>query len=121
MSKEFGRNLRVARFIKEEVSVLIQREFPLDEYVMITLTRVEVSPDLKNATLYFTALNNNNRNEQLVLALNAKSGYFRRELARVTTHKLTPALHFKYDESFARAQRLTDIIESVSKREKERD
>ncbi len=47
MPKEFGRHQRVAQFIKEELSVLIQRDFPLNEHGMITVAKVDVSPDLK--------------------------------------------------------------------------
>ncbi|MCZ6804528.1 MAG: ribosome-binding factor A [Proteobacteria bacterium] len=129
MPKEFGRNRRVAQFIKEELSVLIQREFPLSQYGMITLTNVDVSPDLKNATIYITALKNNSSgsvpdkspllasmqaNEELVAELNEQAGHFRHEISRIMTSKGVPSLRFKYDKSIERAQRLTDIIYSVS-------
>ena len=114
MPKEFGRNRRVAQFIKEELSILIQREFPLSQFGMITLTNVDVSPDLKNAIVYFTVLNNTDSNETLVNELNDQAGHFRHEIAIMMTSKGVPVLRFKYDESIERAQRLTDIIESVS-------
>lgn len=122
MPKEFGRNQRVAQFIKEELSVLVQREFPLNQYGMITLTNVDVSPDLGSATIYITLLNadSNQSNDdessriQLVTALNEKKGLFRQEISRLLTSRGVPTLCFKYDESVERAQRLTDIINSVS-------
>lgn len=114
MPKEFGRNSRVAQFIKEELAVLIQREFPLNQYGMITLTNVDVSPDLRNAKIYITALNNKQSNEKLIAALNEQAGHFRHEISRIMTSKGVPALHFNYDEAIERAQRLTDIINSVS-------
>lgn len=118
MPKEFGRNRRVAQFIKQELSVLIQREFPLNQYGMITLTNVDVSPDLKNAVVYITALNADS-NEKLIAELNEQAGHFRHEIAHMMTSKGVPALRFKYDESIERAQRLTDIIDSVSHNEDE--
>ena len=137
MPKEFGRNRRIAQFIKKELSVLIQREFPLRQYGMITLTNVDVSPDLKNATVYFTALNNNTSDpvpdklpqrahspggitksmqasDKLVADLNEHTGHFRHEISHIMTSKGVPSLRFKYDQSIERAQRLTDIIDSVS-------
>lgn len=114
MPKEFGRNRRVAQFIKEELSVLIQREFPLQQYGMITLTNVDVSSDLKIAVVYVTALNNKNSNDKLVAELNEQKGHFRHEISRVMTSRGVPSIRFKYDESIERAQRLTDIIDSVS-------
>ncbi len=129
MPKEFGRNQRVAQFIKEELSVLVQREFPLNQYGMITLTNVDVSSDLGSATIYITVLSSNSTDpvsedsslstsaqvkEKLVEALNEKKGLFRQELSQMLTSRGVPTLHFKYDESVERAQRLTDIINSVS-------
>lgn len=114
MPKEFGRNRRVAQFIKEELAVLIQREFPMNQYGMITLTNVDVSSDLKNAAIYFTSLGGKNTKEGLTSEINAQAGHFRHELSHIMTTRSVPGLKFKYDESIERAQRLTDIINSVS-------
>ena len=127
MPKEFGRNQRVGQFIKEELSVLIQQEFPMNQYGMITLTNVNVSPDLGSATIFVTILNSESSEsgkssltstiqarEKLVEELNKQKGHFRQELSRILTSRGVPTLLFKYDESIERAQRLTDIINSVS-------
>lgn len=125
MPKEFGRHRRVAQFIKEELSVLVQREFPLNKYGMITLTNVDVSPDLGNANIYITVLSNNTLDSddessiekaktELVSELNKRKGYFRQELSHMLTSRGVPHIEFHYDESIERAQRLSDIINSVS-------
>lgn len=115
MPKEFGRNQRVAQFIKVELSVLIQRDFPINVHGMITLSNVDLSPDLKNATIYITAFNNMESHEKLVAEMNNRAGHFRHELSQMLTTRGVPSIRFKYDESIERAQRLTDIINSVSK------
>ena len=56
MPKEFGRNQRIAEFIKQELAVLIQRKFPMQNFGMVTISEVDVSPDLKNAKIFFTVL-----------------------------------------------------------------
>jgi len=114
MPKEFGRNQRVAQFIKEELSVLVQRDFPLNEFGMITLSNVDVSPDLNNATIYITSFNNSDTHEELIKEMNDQAGHFRHELSRMMTTRSVPSIRFKYDESIERAQRLTDIINSVN-------
>jgi ribosome-binding factor A len=125
MPKEFGRNQRVAQFIKEELSILVQREFPLSQFGMITLTNVDVSPDLGNANIFITVLGNNmldsddetaieKAKAELVSELNEKKGRFRQELSSMLTSRGVPHIEFHYDESIERAQRLTDIINSVS-------
>lgn len=115
MPREFGRNQRIAHFIREELATLIQREMPLNEYGMITLTDVDVSPDLKNATVLFTVFGDHYPAEQMQISLNELAGHFRHELSALMTSKGVPSLKFKYDESIARAQRLDDLIDSVSK------
>ncbi len=114
MPREFGRNRRVARFIEQELSVLIQRALPLQQYGLITLTRIELGPDLKNATAFITTLNGPPAAADAVLILNERAGYFRHALARVMTSKRVPALNFKYDESIERARRLTAILDSFT-------
>lgn len=114
MPKEFGRHQRVAQFIKEELSVFIQRDFPLNEHGMITLANVDVSPDLKNATIYVTSFNNKDSHEELIKEMNEHAGKFRCKLSGIMTTRSVPSIRFKYDESIERAQRITDIINSVS-------
>lgn len=121
MPREFGRNQRIAEFIKQELAVLVQRQFPLHEYGMITLTSVDVSPDLKNAKIFVTAFSDKLSNDQLVSALNEEAGHLRHELSHIMQSRGVPSLKFKYDESIARAQRLDDLINSVSKKQDKSD
>ena len=114
MPKEFGRNLRVAKLIKEELATLIQEKFPLKQYGLVTLTNVDVSPDLKNSTIYFTSLNNKKSNSELTVELNQNVGHFRYEVSKILTSKTVPSLCFKYDQSMERVQRLNTIFELVN-------
>ena len=114
MPKEFGRNLRVAKLIKEELATLIQEKFPLKQYGLVTLTNVDVSPDLKNSTISFTSLNNKKSNSELTVELNQNVGHFRYEVSKLLTSKTVPSLCFKYDQSMERAQRLNTIFELVN-------
>ena len=114
MPKEFGRNLRVAKLIKEELATLIQEKFPLKQYGLVTLTNVDVSPDLKNSTIYFTSLNNKKANSEIAMELNQNAGHFRYEVSKILTSKTVPSLCFKYDQSMERVQRLNTIFELVN-------
>ena len=114
MPKEFGRNHRVAKLIKEELATLIQEKFPLKQYGLVTLTNVDVSPDLKNSTIYFTSLNNKKANSEITIELNQNAGHFRYEVSKILTSKTVPSLCFKYDQSMERVQRLNTIFELVN-------
>lgn len=115
MPREFGRNQRVAGFIKQELAILIQRAFPLNDYGMITVTEVDVSPDLKNAKIFVTTLGDKLSADELVAALNAEAGSLRHDLSQVLTSRGVPVLTFLYDKTIARAQRIDEIIGSFSK------
>ena len=117
MPREFGRNRRVAQLIKEELAILIQEKFPLNQFGLITLTNVNVSSDLKKSTIYFTSLNQKESKSELTAELNQHVGYFRYEISQLLTSKTVPSLCFKYDNSIEHAQRLSNIIESISNKE----
>jgi len=119
MPKEFGRNRRVAQLLKKELAILVQEKFSLTQYGLITLTNVDVSPDLKNSTIYFTSLNSKESNLELTQRLNEQSSYFRYEISKLLTSKTVPTLCFKYDQSIERAQRISNIIESISNQNEE--
>lgn len=115
MPKEFGRNQRVAEFIKQELAILIQKKFPLQNYGMLTISNVDVSPDLKNAKVFFTVFSEKLPVADLSERLNSESGYFRHEISHIMTSKSVPAIKFIYDETIERAHRLDKLIDSVSK------
>lgn len=117
MPREFGRNQRVAGFIKQELAILIQRAFPLNDYGMITVTEVDVSPDLKNAKIFVTTLGDKMSADELVIALNEEAGALRHDLSQLLTSRGVPVLTFHYDKTIARAQRIDEIIGSFSKGE----
>ena len=119
MPREFGRNQRVAGFIKQELATLIQRAFPLNDYGMITVTEVDVSPDLKNAKVYVTTLGDKLSADEVVVALNEESSALRYDLSRLMTTRGVPALKFLYDKTIARAQRIDEIIGSFNKGEED--
>ena len=114
MPKEFGRNQRISQFVKEELAVLIQKKFPMQHYGMITVSEVDVSPDLKNAKVYITIFAEKFPTTELIKQLNEEAGYFRHEISSIMTSKGDPAIRFVYDESIERADRLGSIIDSVS-------
>ncbi len=113
MPKEFGRNRRVAELIKHELATAIQQQFPVNEYGLITVSAVDVSPDLKNANVYITCLGYDNGIEGLVKDLNEQAGSFRSRIAKAMTSRGVPKIKFKYDKSVAQGERLTSLIDSL--------
>ena len=115
MAREFGRNQRVADLLQREVALLLQKEVSIKEVGLITVSFVDVSPDLRNASIYFTCLQPARTEDVIVKLLNERAGHIRHLLAQVLPLRAVPQLAFRLDHALNRANRLTDLIDSVNK------
>lgn len=104
---------RVADQIQRELSEIVRSELKDPRVGMITLTGVEVSPDLAHAKVFFTSLADAAHREETVAGLKRAAGFLRSMLgARIKVHS-TPELHFVYDESVETGIRLTHLIDEA--------
>jgi ribosome-binding factor A len=106
---------RVNTQIKRELSELILRELRdprLDEF--ISVTDVAVSPDLKFARVYVSAVSGQEKQQQVLQALESASGFLRSELAKKIRLRRMPELHFQWDDSIERGDRILRLIDKVS-------
>jgi ribosome-binding factor A len=113
MPREFSRSRRVADLMQRELAVMIQREIQDGSMGLVTISMVEVSPDLKNARVYFTCIGNTEDIVQVTERLNAHAGQFRHELSRILIMRSVPRLQFRYDHTLERANKLTALIDSL--------
>ena len=82
---------------------------------MITITSVDVSPDMSHARLFFTLLEKDKLDGTLE-GLKRSAGFLRSQLAKRMKMYTTPELRFEYDESVERGDRLSRLIDSVKPR-----
>jgi len=106
------RSERTSKLIQREISVLLEREVNdprLSRF--ISVTEVELSPDLKHAKIFVSTLGNETNNKEDMLAgFNKASGFLRKELASHLKLKYTPHLSFYYDDSIERGARLLKLM-----------
>lgn len=107
-----GRPQKVADLIQRELSDLLRREVRDPHVGMVTLTSVDVSPDLSHAKVFFTLLNVEKKDDT-ARALQRAAGFLRSQLAHRMMMYTTPELRFVYDESVERGDRLSRLIDSV--------
>ena len=119
MAREYGRNQRVADLLQREVALLLQKESSFREAGLITVSFVDVSPDLRNASIYFTCLEPACTEEALADLLNERAGRFRRLLGQALPLRAVPQLLFRFDHSLNRANRLTELIERANQKPRE--
>jgi ribosome-binding factor A len=113
MPKDYPRTRRVADQIQRELSDIIRLELKDPRVGMITLTGVEVTPDYAHAKVFFTRLGDAAGQDEVLKGLERASGFMRTELAHRMRLRVTPQLHFEYDESVERGMRLSNLIDQA--------
>ncbi|MGD8576196.1 MAG: 30S ribosome-binding factor RbfA [Thiohalophilus sp.] len=122
MAKDFSRTRRIGEQMQRELAILIQQEIQDPRLGMVTVSAVEVSRDLAHAKVYITVLDDQQHDVATSLeVLNRAGGFLRHELGRRMTLRTVPALHFVYDESMARGNALSRLIDEAVKSDKPSD
>lgn len=106
---------RVAELVLRELGELLRRGAIKDPAVVdITITAVDMAPDLRSAKVFFSVLGGGS--ETALTGLERARGFVRRELARRLRLKVAPELHFRLDQSLDRAARIERLLDQDRKR-----
>lgn len=106
------RQLRVGEVLRHELAQLFLREDirePALKGVIITVSEVSVSPDLRKARAYTMPLGGENQ-QPVVEALNHAQKFIRGELSRKISLKYTPEIEFVIDTSFDYADHIDEVL-----------
>jgi ribosome-binding factor A len=114
VKKNSGRPQKLGDLIQREVSDLIRLEVRDPRVGMITITSVDVSPDMTHAKIFFTVLEKDKLQDTLA-GLKRSAGFLRAQLAKRVQMYTTPELRFVYDESVERGDRLSRLIDAALK------
>ncbi len=119
---EYSRTQRVADQIQRELATLIQLEMKDPRLGMVTVSAVELSRDMSYAEVYVTVLEQADSAEvELTLKiLSGAAGFLRTRLAKRVQLRAVPHLRFHYDESVARGQRLSALIDQAVSKDRKR-
>jgi ribosome-binding factor A len=79
----------------------------------VTITDVEMPPDLKSARVYFSCLGGDAEREKAGEALRRAAGYLRREVGRRCELRYAPELFFVSDRSLERGARVEELLHQV--------
>lgn len=112
MPRDFSRTRRVAELIQRELAELLLREANDPRFAAVTVSGVDVSPDLAHAKVLVT-LAEGTQIEPTVAALNRAAGYLRGRLGRHLRMRSLPDLRFAYDPTLDRATRVSHLIDEA--------
>lgn len=105
------RTERVNALLQHEVSDLLRREVK-DPRVsgLVSVTEVDVSPDLRRAKVYVSVMGTEEEREATFRALADAAHFVQRELRRRLTIRRTPVLSFLRDDSLERGARILALL-----------
>lgn len=105
------RTERIASVIKRAVSVIVETELDDPRIQGVSVTDVEVSRDLRHATVYVSI---DGENSEALAALEKSASFIRRTLCeQLSEMRAIPQLHFVLDNSQAYYEHIEDIIKGL--------
>jgi ribosome-binding factor A len=109
------RTERIGEQVRAEVARLIREEVTDPRVGMVVLTRVDVAPDLSQATVYFSTLETSEeRIGEIEDGLESGASFLRHKLSKMLTLRRTPALHFRHDPSLGLGDEMLALIKKVN-------
>ena len=103
---------RVNEVIKRELSEIILREVTF-EATLVTVQSVDISPDLKNAHVFVSAIGSDAQKKAAIAKLADCRQTLQHTLMKRVVLKYTPQLHFELDEAIERGDRVMEILEQI--------
>lgn len=100
---------RINEEVQRELAALIPNVKDPRVTGMISVTAVDVTPDLKFAKVYISVLDQED-NGQVLKGLKSAAGYLRRELGRALNLRHTPELTFFRDDSMAKGAHILEML-----------
>lgn len=109
----FDRADRVSQQIHELVARLFMSEISDPRLQRVEITDVDVSPDLRNARIYYTLLGVDGLPEGVDEAMEGVQGFVRGELASRLKLKYVPEVQFAFDEAAERGRRIDELLSNM--------
>ncbi len=111
--KSYKRADRVKHLIQQELSRILQMEIKDPRVQFVTVTKVSLSVDLRNAKIFVSSLDASHNREELLAGLKRASGYVRGELGRRLKLKYIPQIEFVSDDSLDKQDRLFNLLDQI--------
>lgn len=107
------RTVRVCELIKRELGVIVGRDLKF-EAALVSVRAVDITPDLRNAHVFVSAIGTKWQKEHAITELEANRKHLQHELSRRVILKYTPHLHFQLDESIERGTRVLNLLDEIA-------
>jgi ribosome-binding factor A len=106
---------RVNQLVKEEISLLLQRELKDPRLGFVTVTEVDTAKDLRVAKVYVSVLGSEDQWKASLGALESAKGFIRNWLREHLDLRVTPVLEFRADHSMEHAASIQALLKSLKR------
>lgn len=114
------RHERVQEQIKQVASRIILYELKDPRLGFVTVTRVDLSPDLRFAKIFYSVLGDDTDIKLTQRAIRHAKGHIQREIARNVRLRFAPEISFEFDESPRKSIELAHIIDEALAQDEQR-
>jgi ribosome-binding factor A len=104
---------RVADQIRDEITSMLAREVHDPGIGFLTVTRVQMSPDLQLARVYYTTLGSETQRKATAKALQRATGFLRRQIGERLRLRRVPVLEFFFDKSVENQERVERLLYEI--------
>jgi len=111
--REYPRKLRINTQLQGELAALIRGELSDPRVAGVTITKVDVSPDLRNARISVSLLGSDDQLKDALKGLNHAAGKLRYELGERLRLRYVPQLHFAADIALREGDRISALIRAA--------
>lgn len=110
-----NRAVRVGEQMKKELSDILIRDIKDPRVRFVTVTGVDVTGDLQQATAFITVLGDEEEHKATLAGLEKAKGFIRTELGKRIRLRKTPELSFSFDESIQYGNRIESLLRDLNK------
>ncbi len=115
-----SRHERVEEAIKKEVSLIIHDQLKDPRIGFVTITRVELSADLRNARIFYSVLGKADACKKTKLALDSAVGYIRSLVAQRINMRFATELMFCEDHSTEYSVKIQEVLNKIKEHSTEK-
>ncbi|OZM58614.1 ribosome-binding factor A [Lottiidibacillus patelloidae] len=106
---------RIGEQMKKELGDIIGRKLKDPRVGFVTVTAVDVTGDLQQATVFITVLGDSEQKEATLGALIKATGFIRSEIGKRVRLRKTPELSFQFDESIEYGNKIERLLGDLNK------
>lgn len=112
---------RVQEAIRQEISMIVMGQIKDPRIGFITITKVDLTKDLRYARIYFSVLGKNADKNKALKGLNSAKGYIKGLIAEKIKLRYMPEISFVIDNTLEHTQHIYEILNKIEKPKEETD